>query len=86
MRVVTRVIVLKPAAAVSQSMPVPSVTPAARPKFITIGARDQAPVNVQSAPGTHRTCKGMLVLTWNGQKAVPSCRRVLSKARVVSGP
>lgn len=80
-RVITRIVLEKQIVRSAPSVAVFDVSPLARPKFIVIGAKDEAQVRVQTAPGRHRDCRGMLVLTWTGNKAVSRCHRGGPKPR-----
>ena len=82
---VTRVhTVVIPAASTSDSkaMPVKSV----RPRLIRIGASDTGDVRVRTVAGEARGCQGMLVITWNGDRAVSKCRRAVPAGAHVEGP
>lgn len=83
-RVVTRIVVEKEIVRQAPSARGSEAAPIARPKFIVIGASEETLVSVQSAPGSQRSCRGMLVLTWNGHKAVPRCHRSETKPRAMS--
>lgn len=58
----------------------------ARPRLIRIGASGSGDVRVRTVAGEARGCKGMLVITWTGDRAVSKCRRAIAAGAPVEAP
>lgn len=57
-----------------------------RPRLIRIGASGAGDARVRSVAGDARGCKGMLVITWTGDRAVSKCRREPAAGAPVEAP
>lgn len=57
-----------------------------RPRLIRIDSSGAHDVRVRTVAGEARGCRGMLVITWTGDRAVSKCRKANAAHPPVEGP